>query len=278
MARAPAKPPGPRDGGWLSRPVLLAVERVTRGRAHLVPLVAAGATFVFVACVVGTMMIGRGASGPEEACLGTNDDEDYCDDRGDAAPVVSYSGVLWPERAVFIALGTPCGVLWFVSILLSHASLRRLADAAWARRRGEEGEGGATTTTTTTTGANGRAATNDHPAASSFSPPAIAAPSPTPSPTHRPTIPALRKIEPLALVAGPCFLLVVWVSLGDPWPGYFVHGAAAFVFFVCGMVRRPTRYPDPTRPPRPARVSTTTLSDRVVVALDPALPSRRRRD
>ena len=88
MAAAPAKPPGPRDGGWLSRPVLLAVERVARGRAHRVPLVAAGATLVFVAAVMSTMMIGRGEDAPEEACLGTNDDEDYCDDRGDAAPVL----------------------------------------------------------------------------------------------------------------------------------------------------------------------------------------------
>ena len=65
MAAAPAKPPGPRDGGWLSRPVLLAVERVARGRAHRVPLVAAGATLVFVAAVMSTMMIGRGEDAPE---------------------------------------------------------------------------------------------------------------------------------------------------------------------------------------------------------------------
>ena len=268
MAAAPAKPPGPRDGGWLSRPVLLAVERVARGRAHRVPLVAAGATLVFVAAVMSTMMIGRGEDAPEEACLGTNDDEDYCDDRGDAAPVVSYSGVLWPERAVFIALGTPCGVLWFVTILLSHASLLRLADAAWARRRG-----GRETTPTTSGAFDGRATNDDHrPSSSSSSPSAAnAAPTPTPTPTHRPSIPALRKMEPLALVAGPCFLLVVWVSLGDPWPGYFVHGAAAFVFFICGMVRRPTQ---PHVVPFVSRVGRSSTPP-VVGALDPALRFRR---
>ena len=184
MAAAPAKPPGPRDGGWLLRPVLLAVERVARGRAHRVPLVAAGATLVFVAAVMSTMMIGRGEDAPEEACLGTNDDEDYCDDRGDAAPVVSYSGVLWPERAVFIALGTPCGVLWFVTILLSHASLLRLADAAWARRRGGR-----------ETAFDGRATNDDHrPSSSSSSPSAAnAAPTPTPTPKETPKEKARRE-------------------------------------------------------------------------------------
>ena len=61
-------------------------------------------------------------------------DSGECDDRSDAAPVVSYSGILFPERAVFLFFGVPCAPLWFLTILLSHRALVGLVDAACVTR------------------------------------------------------------------------------------------------------------------------------------------------
>ena len=103
-------------------------------RARLPP-VAAGWTSLFVLCSLGTFLLGRGSDAQAEACAGTSyRDSGECDDRSDAAPVVSYSGILFPERAVFLFFGVPCAPLWFLTILLSHRALVGLVDAACVTR------------------------------------------------------------------------------------------------------------------------------------------------
>ena len=89
---------------------------------------------LFVVCSLGTFLIGRGDSATREACEGSwgTSEENECADRATAAPVVSYSGILFPERGVFLFFGLPCVPLWFITILLSHRSLQKLADVAWS--------------------------------------------------------------------------------------------------------------------------------------------------
>ena len=111
----------PHHGGWLGDRVLPFLDRHTTHtqRARL-PLVAACWTSLFVLCSLGTFLLGRGSDAQAEACAGTSyRDAGECDDRSDAAPVVSYSGILFPERAVFLVFGVPCAPLWFLTILLS---------------------------------------------------------------------------------------------------------------------------------------------------------------
>ena len=199
--------------------------RTTHAQRARLPLVAAGWTSLFVLCSLGTFLLGRGSDAQAEACAGTSyRDAGECDDRSDAAPVVSYSGILFPERAVFLFFGAPCAPLWFFTILLSHRALARLVDAACATRaarerprdasaRAPEGGGGV--------GASAENASADAPEVLASSRDFYAWP--------------LRRMEPLALVATLLLLLVVCVSLGDPQPGPAIHASAAFFFFLLAV-------------------------------------------
>ena len=199
--------------------------RTTHAQRARLPLVAAGWTSLFVLCSLGTFLLGRGSNAQAEACAGTSfRDAGECEDRSDAAPVVSYSGILFPERGVFLFFGLPCAPLWFFTILLSHRALARLVDAACATRaarerprdasaRAPEGGGGV--------GASAENASADAPEVLASSRDFYAWP--------------LRRMEPLALVATLLLLLVVCVSLGDPQPGPAIHASAAFFFFLLAV-------------------------------------------
>ena len=208
------------DGGWLHRLVLPFLDKNTTPEQRAsIPLIAACWTFLFVACSVGTFLIGRGEDAQNEACEGTSyRDSGECDVRSDTSPVVSYSGILFPERGVFLFFGIPCAPLWFLTILLSHRALQRLADEAFTssasglgRSDGPERDGGGSLVES--------ALQEDQRNRRS----------------GRPSIPALRRMEPLAVVATPLLLLVVCVSLGDPQPGPAIHAMAAFFFFLLGV-------------------------------------------
>ena len=224
MGTPVGSPPG-YHGGWLGNRVLPFLDRrTTHAQRARLPLVAAGWTSLFVLCSLGTFLLGRGSDAQAEACAGTSyRDSGECDDRSDAAPVVSYSGILFPERAVFLFFGAPCAPLWFFTILLSHRALAGLVDAARVTRAARAGprddsaravEGGAAS------------------AASAAS--ASASASRASSRDVRDAWP-LRRMEPLALVATPLLLLVVCVSLGDPQPGPAIHASAAFFFFLLAV-------------------------------------------
>ena len=213
-------------GGWLGNRVLPFLDRrTTHAQRARLPLVAAGWTSLFVLCSLGTFLLGRGSNAQAEACAGTSfRDAGECEDRSDAAPVVSYSGILFPERGVFLFFGLPCAPLWFFTILLSHRALARLVDAACATRaarerprdasaRAPEGGGGV--------GASAENASADAPQVLASSRDFYAWP--------------LRRMEPLALVATLLLLLVVCVSLGDPQPGPAIHASAAFFFFLLAV-------------------------------------------
>ena len=213
-------------GGWLGNRVLPFLDRRTTHtqRARL-PLVAAGWTSLFVLCSLGTFLLGRGSDAQAEACAGTSyRDAGECDDRSDAAPVVSYSGILFPERAVFLVFGVPTAPLWFLTILLSHRALVGLVGAACATRLERARQ---TTSARAAEGGDGdeSAAAGAGPAdASGFA-----------SRGHAVYAWPLRRMEPLALLATPLLLLVVCVSLGDPQPGPAIHASAAFFFFLLGV-------------------------------------------
>jgi len=213
-------------GGWLGDRVLPFLDRRTTHtqRARL-PLVAAGWTSLFVLCSLGTFLLGRGEDAQAEACAGTSyRDAGECDDRSDAAPVVSYSGILFPERAVFLVFGVPTAPLWFLTILLSHRALVGLVDAACATRSERARQ---TTSARAAEGGDGDesaaagAGPND---ASGFA-----------SRGHLVYAWPLRRMEPLALLATPLLLLVVCVSLGDPQPGPAIHAISAFFFFLLAV-------------------------------------------
>jgi len=197
------------------------VDRTLGRRTSKVPLVAAAWTCVFVIASLGTFLIARGEDAQREACEGSwgSRETNECDERSDAAPVVSYSGILFPERGVFLFFGIPCAPLWFVTILLSHRALQQLADLAWQERGYHVDTAGGTVANGNAAGSLNEAPMNDD--NSSFTP--------------RPVIPHLRKMEPLSLIATPLLLLVVCVSLGDPDPGPAIHAMAAFFFFLFGV-------------------------------------------
>lgn len=217
----------PHHGGWLGDRVLPFLDRHTTHtqRARL-PLVAACWTSLFVLCSLGTFLLGRGSDAQAEACAGTSyRDAGECDDRSDAAPVVSYSGILFPERAVFLVFGVPCALLWFLTILLSHRALVGLLDAACATRAERARQN--IETARAAEGGDGDASVQDDVAS--------AAAGAGTSRGHDVYAWPLRRMEPLALVATPLLLLVVCVSLGDPQPGPAIHASAAFFFFLLGV-------------------------------------------
>jgi len=208
-------------GGWLGDRVLPFLDRRTTHtqRARL-PLVAACWTSLFVLCSLGTFLLGRGSDAQAEACAGTSyRDAGECDDRSDAAPVVSYSGILFPERAVFLVFGVPTAPLWFLTILLSHRALVGLVDAACATHSERARQTNAALDASASAAAV--AGPND---ASAFA-----------SRGHLVYAWPLRRMEPLALLATPLLLLVVCVSLGDPQPGPAIHAISAFLFFLLGV-------------------------------------------
>jgi hypothetical protein len=210
-------------GGWLGDRVLPFLDRRTTHtqRARL-PLVAAGWTSLFVLCSLGTFLLGRGEDAQAEACAGTSyRDAGECDDRSDAAPVVSYSGILFPERAVFLVFGVPTAPLWFITILLSHRALVGLVDAACATRLEQTRQTNAAlddddSSAAAVDGPNDADALNASPGPAVYAWP-------------------LRRMEPLALLATPLLLLVVCVSLGDPQPGPAIHAISAFFFFLLAV-------------------------------------------
>ena len=225
MGTPVGSPPG-YHGGWLGNRVLPFLDRrTTHAQRARLPLVAAGWTSLFVLCSLGTFLLGRGSDAQAEACAGTSyRDSGECDDRSDAAPVVSYSGILFPERAVFLFFGVPCAPLWFLTILLSHRALVGLVDAACVTRAS-------------------RAAPREPPPARAAEE-AIGADPLAASGSANEEVGAavravyawpLRRMEPLAVVATPLLLLVVCVSLGDPQPGPAIHASAAFFFFLLGV-------------------------------------------
>ena len=210
-------------GGWLGDRVLPFLDRRTTHtqRARL-PLVAACWTSLFVLCSLGTFLLGRGSDAQAEACAGTSyRDAGECDDRSDAAPVVSYSGILFPERAVFLVFGVPTAPLWFLTILLSHRALVGLVDAACATRLERARQTNAALDASASA-AEILAGPNDADALNA-------------SPGHAVYAWPLRRMEPLALLATPLLLLVVCVSLGDPQPGPAIHAISAFFFFLLAV-------------------------------------------
>ena len=136
---------------------------------------------------------------------------------------MSYSGILFPERAVFLFFGVPCAPLWFLTILLSHRALVGLVDAACvtrARRARRRGSLTPTRAAEEAIGGDGAASGSANEVGA-----AVCAVYAWP----------LRRMEPLAVVATPLLLLVVCVSLGDPQPGPAIHASAAFFFFLLGV-------------------------------------------
>ena len=223
MGTPVGSPPG-YHGGWLGNRVLPFLDRrTTHAQRARLPLVAAGWTSLFVLCSLGTFLLGRGSDAQAEACAGTSyRDSGECDDRSDAAPVVSYSGILFPERAVFLFFGVPCAPLWFLTILLSHRALVGLVDAACVTRasRAAPREPPPTRAAEEAIGGDGAASGSANEVGA-----AVCAVYAWP----------LRRMEPLAVVATPLLLLVVCVSLGDPQPGPAIHASAAFFFFLLGV-------------------------------------------
>ena len=223
MGTPVGSPPG-SHGGWLGKRVLpLLDRRTTHAQRARLPLVAAGWTSLFVLCSLGTFLLGRGSDAQAEACAGTSyRDAGECDDRSDAAPVVSYSGILFPERAVFLVFGVPTAPLWFLTILLSHRALVGLVDAACVTRasRAAPREPPPTRAVEEAIGGDGAASGSANEVGA-----AVCAVYAWP----------LRRMEPLAVVATPLLLLVVCVSLGDPQPGPAIHASAAFFFFLLGV-------------------------------------------
>ena len=209
--------------------------RTTHAQRARLPLVAAGWTSLFVLCSLGTFLLGRGSDAQAEACAGTSyRDSGECDDRSDAAPVVSYSGILFPERAVFLFFGVPCAPLWFLTILLSHRALVGLVDAACVTRAARAAaRDRLARAAEETIGGDGAASGS----ASEVGGAAARADRQTDRQTDVCAVYAwpLRRMEPLAVVATPLLLLVVCVSLGDPQPGPAIHATAAFFFFLLGV-------------------------------------------
>ena len=231
MGTPVGSPPG-YHGGWLGNRVLPFLDRrTTHAQRARLPLVAAGWTSLFVLCSLGTFLLGRGSDAQAEACAGTSyRDSGECDDRSDAAPVVSYSGILFPERAVFLFFGVPCAPLWFLTILLSHRALVGLVDAACVTRaaRVSSRDVNRDDDVSDPIGGDGAASgwANEVAAAAAA--------------RQRRLVCAvyawpLRRMEPLAVVATPLLLLVVCISLGDPQPGPAIHATAAFFFFLLGV-------------------------------------------
>jgi hypothetical protein len=233
---------GTHDGGWLTKRVLPFVDRhSTSSQRGFVPLLAGAWTLLFVVCSLGTFLIGRGDSATREACEGSwgTSEENECADRATAAPVVSYSGILFPERGVFLFFGLPCVPLWFITILLSHRSLQKLADVAWSdklireRIRCSQGntavgdEAGAAIEVDVdgreSIGRRDESEVNPRRPIESESIP------------RRPPIVQLKRMETINAVAAPLLLLVVCVSIGDPYPGPAIHATSAFFFFLLGV-------------------------------------------
>ena len=209
--------------------------RTTHAQRARLPLVAAGWTSLFVLCSLGTFLLGRGSDAQAEACAGTSyRDSGECDDRSDAAPVVSYSGILFPERAVFLFFGVPCAPLWFLTILLSHRALVGLVDAACVTRAARATPRDRPARAAEETIGGDRAASGS---ANQVGAAAARADRQTDRQTDVCAVYAwpLRRMEPLAVVATPLLLLVVCISLGDPQPGPAIHATAAFFFFLLGV-------------------------------------------
>lgn len=231
MGTPVGSPPG-YHGGWLGNRVLPFLDRrTTHAQRARLPLVAAGWTSLFVLCSLGTFLLGRGSDAQAEACAGTSyRDSGECDDRSDAAPVVSYSGILFPERAVFLFFGVPCAPLWFLTILLSHRALVGLVDAACVTRAARVSSRDVNRDDDVSDPIGG-----DGAASGSANEVGAAA-----AQTYGADVRAvyawpLRRMEPLAVVATPLLLLVVCISLGDPQPGPAIHATAAFFFFLLGV-------------------------------------------
>ena len=137
------------DGGWMSRAVLAWVEMRSGGRQAWAPWVGVGATATLVGASLGALFA-RGEAAQEEACAAQQHDADmtasdvaeYCAMRRGTAPVLSYSGILEPERWVFVSLGMLMLIAWTLTYLVVHASLQRLADAAWEKGGGSQAEDG----------------------------------------------------------------------------------------------------------------------------------------